>query len=241
MFFEVVEGVLKAEPQCCFVCLGGAIGGQHHNEGFEGFKQWTSESPVRDRIHLVGWVPQDEVIEYESEADIGINCDLDIPESWFGDRSRLLSWMARRVVVATTPVSQPSEELVRQGKAVGLPTGDPMGAVGVLLDLMKDKEKLNRIATAAEDHVRTQWSYRETTKALREWAANPVLAGDNRVWFENKEFDFQKELGSLELALDQMFTWGERKDQTRDWKRIHKILLERWPWPDGRRKFFGRD
>ncbi len=234
MFFEVVEGTLQAELKSCFVCLGGGIGG-HHNEGFTNFEKWVSESPVKNRIHLVGWVPQAEVVEYESEADIGINCDLDIPESWFGDRSRFLSWMARRVVVATTPVCQPSEQLVKEGKAIGLPLGDATEAVRILLETASNKERLLSIASAAEDHARTQWSYRETTTSLREWVSNPVLAGDNRIRFEQDHIDFQQELGSLELALDRMFTWDERNDKTRDWKRIQKILLQRWPWPDGRK------
>jgi len=235
MFFETIEGVLLAEPKSCFVCLGGAIGGNHHNQGFDMFKEWVSSSLAKDRMHLVGWVPQHEVIEYESEADIGINCDLDIPESWFGDRSRFLSWMARRVVVATTPVSQPSELLVREGKAIGLPLGDSKASVQAILQALGDREALNRMAEKAEEHARTTWSYRETTKHLRAWAANPVLAEDNRLWFEEKNLNFQPELGSLELALDRMFTWGERKDKTRDWKKIQKILMKRWPWPDGRR------
>ncbi|MCB9784802.1 MAG: glycosyltransferase [Candidatus Omnitrophica bacterium] len=235
MFFETIEGVLQAEPKSCFICLGGAIGGDHYNEGFEKFKKWISESPAKDRMHLVGWVPQNEVVEYESEADIGINCDLDIPESWFGDRSRFLSWMARRIVVATTPVSQPSEDLAREGKAIGLPTGDSKGAVQAILEAIRNRGRLTQIAEAAEEHARTVWSYRETTKHLREWAANPVLAEDNRRWFEEGNLDFQHELGSLELALDQMFTWGERKDETKDWRKIEKLLRQRWAWPDGRK------
>lgn len=234
MFFETIEGVLLAEPKSCFVCLGGGIGG-HHSEGFERFKSWVAESPAKDRMHLVGWVPQDQVIEYESEADIGLNCDLDVPESWFGDRSRFLSWMARGVAVATTPVCQPSAQLIAEGKAIGLPTGDSSGAVRAILEALSDRESLSRMTEAAEDHARTVWSYRETTKHLREWAANPVLAGDNRAWFEEKDLNFQQELGSHELALDRMFTWGERKDDTRDWKRMRKLLQARWPWPDGRK------
>jgi glycosyltransferase involved in cell wall biosynthesis len=238
-FYETIERVLQANPKACFVCIGGGIGG-HFDRGYNDFKGWVEAGPVRDRCFLEGWVPQNQVIEYESEADLAINCDRDIPESRYGDRSRFLSWMARRVVVATTPVSQPSEMLVEKELAVGLPVGDPKGASDVILRAMEDRDRLREMAQRAEGFVRKNWSFRETTRDLREWAAHPVLAGDNRQWFEDDKLGTPSHLASLELALDFLWHSDDRKEEKRPWKKVESVLRERWPWPDGRRWPLGR-
>jgi glycosyltransferase involved in cell wall biosynthesis len=238
-FFKTVEAVLLARKDACFVCIGGGIGG-HHDRGYESFKAWVAGSPVKDRCFLQGWVPQEQVIEYESEADLGLNFDLEVPESRYGDRSRFLSWMARRVGVATTPVSPPSKMLADRGMALGLPLGDAQGAAERILHLMDRREELARMTAEAEAFARKEWSYRETTKHLRAWAAQPVLAADNRAWFEEDRLGLQRELGSFELALDYLFTGPERKEESRGWKKVHRLLGERWPWPDGRKWRFGK-
>lgn len=233
-FFLAVERVLLTREDVCFVCIGGGIGG-HHDQGYESFKEWISRSAAKNRFFLEGWVPQDQVIEYESEADLGLNFDLDVPESRYGDRSRFLSWMARGVGVATTPVSPPSQMLVEEGLAIGLPIGDPTGAAACILQAIENREALCQMTKAAEEFVRTHWTYRETTKHLREWAAHPALAGDNQKWFKEDQSTLQAELGSLELALDYVFTGPERRNGNGFWWSIRSILAQRWPWPDGRK------
>jgi glycosyltransferase involved in cell wall biosynthesis len=234
MFFRTVEKVLQAEPQAEFVCIGGGIGG-HVDGGYEAFRNWVGESPVRERFHLEGWVPQDQVIEYESEADLGINCDLEIPESRYGDRSRFLSWMARGVGVATTPLSQPSELLVEKGMAVGLPGGDSSGACEAILAAIRNPDAHRERIRKAEQFARTEWSFLETTKHLRAWAADPKRAGDNQSRFEKNEIDRQYELASYELSLDYLYFGEERQSGKKTWKRVHHELMKGWPWPDGRR------
>jgi len=238
-FYQTIEKVLSANENACFVCIGGGIGG-HFDKGYGSFKKWVEEGRVRDRCFLEGWVPQDRVIEYESEADVGINCDLEIPESRYGDRSRFLSWMARGVVVATTPVSQPSEFLVEKGLAIGLPTGDSDGAATAILRAVQDRDSLEKMRKEAEEFVRSEWSFGKTTKHLREWAARPVLAGDNRLWFEENRLGLHPHLASLELALDFLWHSDDRKEGKRSWRKVESVLYERWPWPDGRRRKPGR-
>ncbi|MCG3197227.1 MAG: hypothetical protein GHCLOJNM_01712 [bacterium] len=234
-FFATLERVLLDNPAARFVCLGGGIGG-HYDRGYETFKGWIRDSPVRERFFLEGWVPQEQVIEYESEADLGLNFDLDVSESHYGVRSRFLSWMARGVAVATTPVSAPSRELVEKGLALGMIPGDPAASASVISGAIRNREGLAEMAARAEEFVRNQWSFRETTRALREWAANPALAADNRAWFEEDLLPIQRELASLELVLDSVFTSRERREPSRTWTRLRRILMERWPWPDGRRR-----
>jgi glycosyltransferase involved in cell wall biosynthesis len=234
MFFETIETVLTHERSAHFVCIGGGIGG-HFDEGYRKFEGWVKDSPVRDRIHLEGWVPQEEVILYESEADIGINCDLPVPESLYGCRTRFLSWMARGVAIATTPVSEPSEFLVDREMAIGLPLGDAKGAAEAILSIGRDRARLAALSEKAEQQARGPWSYRESTRHLREWAANPRLAGDNRKWFAENKIGLHREVASLELALDSLFNSDDRRDGRKPWTRVEKVLYRRWPWPDGRR------
>lgn len=228
-FFEAIEKVLQARQDVVFVCIGGGIGG-HHDHGYEFFQSRVAQSPWRSRMFLEGWVPQDQVVEYESEADLGLNFDLDVPESRYGDRSRFLSWMARQVAVATTPVSQPSAFLVQHGLALGLPLGDPEGAVQIILQAISQREQTRIIAQRAEQFARTQWSYHETTRHLREWAQRPCLAGDNQKWLFSNQPCLQQRLAFYELALDGIFTNLVREPNCETWKRIQAELHQRWPW-----------
>ncbi|MCL4735186.1 MAG: hypothetical protein KJ050_09650 [Candidatus Omnitrophica bacterium] len=230
-FFETIERVLGADKNVVFVCIGGGIGG-HHDQGYESFKTWVSQSPYRSRMFLEGWVPQDQVVEYESEADLGVNFDLDVPESRYGDRSRFLSWMARRVGIATTPVSQPSAQLIREELAIGLPLGDSEGAAKVILDAAAQPGKVRAMAEHAEQFARTRWSYRETTRHLREWAQHPCLAGDNQKWLFSNDPCLQQRLAFHELALDGIFTNLVRQPECEVWKKVQEGLHQRWPWSE---------
>jgi glycosyltransferase involved in cell wall biosynthesis len=231
-FFRTIERILLTRRDVCFVCIGGGIGG-HHDQGYEAFRSWVNQSAARERIFLKGWVPQDQVIEYESEADLGLNFDLDVPESHYGDRSRFLSWMARGVGVATTPVSPPSRLLVEQDLALGLPVGDWSTAAARILQLIENRDQLRQMTQKAETFVRTQWTYHETTRHLRAWAAHPVLAEDNRRWFYEGKLSPQFELGSLELAMDYVYTGAERWGGNWMWHALRGLLAQRWPWDDG--------
>jgi hypothetical protein len=105
---------------------------------------------------------------------------------------------------------------------------------------MDNPALLREMTAKAERLVRGEWSYRETTRALRAWASNPELAGDNRLWFEEGTLGRQRELASHELTLDRLFAGKFQEPESKDWKRLRKFLGERWPWPDGRKWHFGK-
>jgi hypothetical protein len=124
---------------------------------------------------------------------------------------------------------------VDKGLALGLPTDDPSGAAARILQAIENRSSITTMAQGAEDFVRSEWTYRETTRHLREWALHPTLASDNRRWFFEDQLSLQAELGSLELALDYTFTGPERRTGNGYWWALRSLLAQRWPWPDGRK------
>ena len=84
--FQQTDAVLKAEPRVHFVSTGGAIAG-YNTRTYEEFRRRVEGSAHRDRYHLLGWIPAEQLPGIYAEADLGLNLDDANMETLFGARN----------------------------------------------------------------------------------------------------------------------------------------------------------
>lgn len=177
--FEGLARAMERNPLLVFAATGGGLSG-HHTDGYLRFQQKVEASPLKQRFHMLGWIPYSHLHNTYLEADLGINVDLPVYESELGARNRFLSWMAAGLPAATTVATEISRELVEAGVAFRLPAGDPQGIAETLLDLSEHRERCRRVGIAAQAYAYRNFSFEATTTALLEWARQPRFAPDHR-------------------------------------------------------------
>ncbi|MFH1744347.1 MAG: glycosyltransferase [bacterium] len=185
--FRGLDGAMTENRRIHVVVTGGAISG-HHEEGFNRFSAFIQQSPNRDRFHLVGWVPTEDVDAYILESDLGINADLEITETLFGSRNRFLSWIQAGLPILTTVVCELSQILHREGLCFGVPPSDPDQLKQTLLNAVQREAERRQIAQRARRYGDEHFTFEATTKPLRQWVSSPQIAPDNKARQESGGF-----------------------------------------------------
>lgn len=172
-----LESAMERNHFIHLVVTGGAIPG-HHNEGFDRFAKWVDRSPYRDRCHVLGWIPNEDVPSTYAECDLGLNVDLNIAESMLGSRNRCLSWMQAGLPIVTTISTEISRILAAHSLCYGVPVGQPERLADTILQAADDVAGRGRMAIRALRFVYQYWTFDETTKPLLAWLERPRTAKD---------------------------------------------------------------
>ncbi|CAN5200386.1 hypothetical protein BH09SUM1_BH09SUM1_24500 [soil metagenome] len=175
--FRGIEGALQRDPNLHFVSTGGAVPG-HVTVIYDRFKERIGMSPVRERCHLLGWLPHDDMLDAMLGADVGVNCDVPSLEGELGCRNRLLGWLWGGLRVVTTVSSDPTRDLVEQGHVRAVPFGDAKALADALVDeaaLGRRKDLTNLHAT-----LRERWNGAKELAAICKWADAPTTAPDRK-------------------------------------------------------------
>lgn len=172
-----LERAMKASPRIQFVSTGGGIRG-HHEAGYQRFEQLISTSSNRNRYHLMGWVPTEDVANYYFEADIGINVDLDVAESLLGSRKRLLAFMSAGLPCVTTVTCELSQLMSRRDVCYGVETGDPDAIAKAILAALNFPDERRRRGRDAREYVLSEFNFTRTTAPLVQWCRAPKAAPD---------------------------------------------------------------
>lgn len=176
--FAFIERTLQADPRIHYVSTGGAIEG-YNNETYDRFARSVADSPHRDRYHLLGWVPAENLPAIYREADLGLNIDEMNYETFFGARTRLNNLMAAGLPVLTTQGSEISRMIEEARCGIVCPTGDLDSLVQGVLRLSHAPEERQRLAACAQTFAREAFSPERLMEPLRQWARKPALAPDN--------------------------------------------------------------
>ncbi len=174
---RAVDAAMERDRFIHLVVTGGAIP-KHHNDGYDQFSKFVERSPYRDRYHLLGWIPNEDVPSTYYECDLGLNVDLDIAESMLGSRNRFLSWMQAGLPLITTVTTEISRILATQKLCYGVPAGEPERLTETILAAAQNVAGRRRMAIRAQEYVYRTWSFDETTRPLLRWLSEPVRAKD---------------------------------------------------------------
>ncbi len=189
--FNGISLAMSRSEKIHFVATGGSIP-VHHEIGYEKFQQYVKESKYKDRFHLFGWIPQEEVPNFYFEANVGINVDLPIYEAYLGCRNRILNWMKAGLPAITTYTTELSEIIEQRRLGFVVPHSDPQKIADTICYLEANPDKLRQAGDRAREYILNERTYDITTREAIEWAKRPEFAPDNAARFQNKHRPLDK-------------------------------------------------
>ncbi len=203
--FEGLSRAMSRDSRIHFAAAGGAVPG-HCEAPLARFQQSVRASRLRHRFHLLGWLWPEQLRGLYARADLGINLDLSCYEAELGSRNRVLDWLRHGLCCATTPCSEITAELTRDGHALAVPPSDAEALSRLLCELSGSRRgELTSTAEAGRRHVLRRYDAERTTEPLRRWASAPRLAGDAGTrgeLGESQAADLEAEARRLRQQLD---------------------------------------
>lgn len=175
--FRGLELALERDPRLHFVSTGGAIDG-HVENVYTRFEQRVAASPLRGRMHLLGWVDEVDFENILLLSHVGVNCDFRTYEGELGCRNRLYGWLWAGMRAVTTVSSEPTRILADQGWVAEVPFGDATAlADAILREAARGRES---DLTQRQQTLKQQWGGGQFFRAFSEWARSPQCAPDRK-------------------------------------------------------------
>lgn len=175
--FRGLSLAMDKNPRIKYVSTGGAIDG-HDELTYPSFTRLVEKSPHRDRFLLEGWIDRDVARSYYLACDVGINIDAATYEVMFGSRNRIMDWAIAGLPAISTDLCELTSEFASRGLLFSFKPGDPESLARLLLEMAGRQEELARTGERLKQYVQERFSYQNTTKALREWVADPSHSPD---------------------------------------------------------------
>lgn len=175
--FQGLEMAMQIAPNLHFVSTGGGIRG-HHESSYAHFEKWVADSRNRDRYHLAGWVPTEDVASYYFEANLGVNVDLDLVESELGTRNRLLAFMVAGLPSVTTVTCELSRLMEHHGLCYGIPTREPEELARAILKAIREPGDRQMRGRKSREFAMTEYTFSRTAEPLVAWCRDPSPAPD---------------------------------------------------------------
>ncbi|MEO8376967.1 MAG: hypothetical protein ABI579_04785 [Candidatus Sumerlaeota bacterium] len=194
--FHGIEHALALDSNLHFVSTGGKIQG-HVENIYERFENRVRNSKFADRMHLLGWVREEDFENILMLSHVGVNCDVQSFEGEVGCRNRLYGWLWAGVRVVTTVTSEPTRDLVDQGFATEVPFNDRWSLAKAIVA----QAALGRRDDLPEfqDKIATLWGWENFFSWLLKWLEEPRPAPDRKTGkVKNPLADLQRQF--LEFA-----------------------------------------
>ena len=176
--FEFISAALHQDARIHYVSTGGALEG-YNTQTYERFQNLVERSDVRDRCHLLGWVPAEDLPGIYREADLAINIDEPNYETLFGARTRVNNLMAAGVPVLTTFGSEVSQAIAEGECGIVCPAKDAQALAAAVRRAVEERAWLRELAEKARSFALREWAPEKVTEPLRKWAQAPAPAPDN--------------------------------------------------------------
>jgi glycosyltransferase involved in cell wall biosynthesis len=177
--FEALEWVMARHPKLHYVSVGACTYGAPENV-YTRLLTLIDGSPFRDRYHMQGWQPWQEIPRYYAESHVGLNIDAMHYETIYGTRTRLVEMIAAGLPVITTEGTELSYLLQASRAALTFEVGrwDQLGSQ--ILRLACDQTLRKEMVRAALRSAQSEFSFAATTESLRSWVKSPARAPDRR-------------------------------------------------------------
>jgi len=175
--FNALEQVMKGAPDVHFVSTGGKIDG-HDDLTYVRFQKMIESSAYRERFHLRGWVPNEDVPAYYLESNIGINVDRPSYEAMLGSRTRVLDWMRAGLPSVLSSLTELAEDVRKARAGLVYKPGSVDDLVSCLQQAINDRAETAAMGQRAHQLLCDRFTFEATTERLCAWVANPTHAPD---------------------------------------------------------------
>jgi len=216
LFFGL-EIAMKNNPKIIFVSTGGKIEG-HDEYTYEKFENLINSSDVKDRFHLCGWVPHEDLPNYYFESDLGINSDKYTYEALLGSRTRVLDWMKASLPFISTPLSEITIYLIKKGMAYSFQSGKPEDLAEKLLHIASNREELAKKRNYLKKIFFEEFTYDKSFKEFKNWIQSPNISPDR-----NTKINLIK-VKPLKELVDEKIISKEQALATMLWPSLSKSL-----------------
>jgi glycosyltransferase involved in cell wall biosynthesis len=170
---------LKANPALRLLVVGGRIAGYNeisYNEFLAGIKQ----AGVEGSVTLMDWQPLKAMQNLYAQCDLGLSIDRFTYEAELGSRTRLINFLAAGLPVASTVVTELSQELEEDGVLFPFKMGDAESLTRVLLEAADLPAARQLRGKGCRDYVLARFNAERWGRELRQWVAQPRMAADKR-------------------------------------------------------------
>jgi len=175
--FEGLEKAMEKNQQIVFVSTGGQLEG-HDDVTYENFKNKISNSKYKNRFHLCGWVPKEDLPNYYLEADLGINSDKFCYEALLGSRTRVLEWAGASLTFISTALSELTNYMIENDLAFGFQPGNSEDLAEKLVKISQDGKDLDQKKRRLTKILKEEFTIESTSKELLNWLKNPQNSPD---------------------------------------------------------------
>jgi glycosyltransferase involved in cell wall biosynthesis len=178
LLFEALELAMAGAPHLHFVSVGANTYDASDNV-YAQLTQRISQSPHKDRYHMLGWRPWSEMAQFYNESDVGVNLDALHYETLYGTRTRLVEMMSAGLPVVSSEGTEIIKHIVQNEAGLVFVSGDAKGFGDCLLRLANDSSSQKRMAERAKTFAANKLSFGVTLDPVRKWAQNPRHAPDH--------------------------------------------------------------
>ena len=191
--FGGLQSAMAKNSTIHFLSTGGGIP-VHDDRTYVEFVRLVENSSMRDRFHLQGWVPADQVGGYWGQADLGVLTEHKMYEGELGDKNRVVQWLGYGLPVAYNRVGDLGDLLATHDLGLVFDCGDSDGLAQKILWASEHPVEIRAMAARARDYVKRELSFERSTVELIEWADRPRFAPDNGAksgaWFPDSTVGF---------------------------------------------------
>ena len=170
--YRGLHQAMEQNPNIHFVSTGGALK-DHDESTYLKFQQLIQASPFKNRFHLMGWIPTEDVLGYYYESNLGISIDTLNYETLTGARNRLIHMMKVGLPVLTSLGTEISRIIQKEKIGFTFDIGNADQLTQRILDSAKDLSGLKELGLIGKQYVYQHFTYGITTQPVREWMKHP--------------------------------------------------------------------
>ncbi len=215
--FKVLEGSMKENPKIKFLSIGGDIEG-HTTKKFKELKELVKDSPFKENFKLIGWVKTEDVSNYCSSCDFGINIDRNSYETLMGARYRIVEMMRNKLPVITTLGSEITTLIKDKNLGYTSRINDTNGFINNLVSASRlSRAELDELKSKVFNYSRTELSPEKLFKPLIDWI---------QIQKRSPDHNYIVEYSYWSALLKKVFTLLKLLQKPRGFFRVFKKKLE---------------
>ena len=175
--FEALLAAMREEPRVRFVSLGGALPGDE-TSAYHHFRRRAEASDFAGRFVFLGWVPNESLLDYYAESDVGVVADRAGEQALRAERYRVFDMLRAGLPVIASLGSETSRLIEQERLGLTFKPGDIQGLKEAILGFSRDEPRRRRCGARAREWLAEHRSPDHAMAPLRAWARSPVASED---------------------------------------------------------------